>query len=255
MPELVSDEGIVLRRRAFAEADRVLVIFTREQGKLSVLARGARRATARNAAGLDLLTRSELLLVPGRSMAVLAQARAVGLPWPGTDIVRTACGGVLAELVDATLEEGQPDLELYHLVVAARERMADLSEDARLELALTSFQIAASGGYLPELHRCTLCGEELQDRDGGFLPSMGGVVQGGCWNSQLGVLTCSAAALRILRRMEAGDLPLLRRLRWPAALRDEVESILLAHLEHHLDRPLKSARILQEFREVTPVRA
>jgi hypothetical protein len=51
--------------------------------------------------------------------------------------------------------------------------------------------------------------------------------------------------------MEAGDLPLLRRLRWSEPLRDEVEAILLAHLEHHLDRPLKSARILTEFRGVT----
>ncbi|MGB6770600.1 MAG: DNA repair protein RecO, partial [Candidatus Dormiibacterota bacterium] len=82
MSELVSDEGIVLRRRAYAEADRILVMITRGQGKISVLAKGARRARARNAAGLDLLTRSELLLVPGRGMATVAQARPVGLPWP-----------------------------------------------------------------------------------------------------------------------------------------------------------------------------
>lgn len=255
MPDLVSDEGIVLRRRAFAEADRILVVFTREQGKISVLARGARRAKARNAAGLDLLTRSELLLVPGRNMAVLAQARAIGLPWPGSDIVRTACGGVLAELVDATLEEGHPDPELYQLVVEARERIANLSCDARLELALSSFQIAATGGYLPELRHCAVCGEELQDRDGGFLPAMGGMVQGGCWSSQPEVLPCSAVALRVLRRMEAGDLLTLRRLRWSDPLRDEVEAILLAHLEHHLDRPLKSARILAEFRGVATAKS
>lgn len=248
MAELVRDEGIVLRRRAFAEADRILVVFTKEHGKLSVLARGARRPRARNAAGLDLLTRSELLLAPGRNLAVVAQARATGLPWPGADIVRTACGGVLAELVDATLEEGHPDPELYQLVSGARERMADPARDARLELALTSFQIAADGGYLPDLRRCAVCRDELADRPGGFLPALGGIVQGQCNQAQAGALPCAAATLRVLRRMEAGDWPLLRRLRWSDALRDQVESILLAHLEHHLDRPLKSARILWEFR-------
>lgn len=254
MPELVSDEGIVLRRRTFAEADRILVIITRDHGKVSVLARGARRAKARNAAGLDLLTRSELLLVPGRGMAVLAQARAVGLPWPGGDIVRTACGAVLAELVDATLEEGHPEPELYRLVADARERMADPGSEARLELAISSFEIASAGGYRPDLHRCASCGQELQDRDGGFLPSLGAVVQGSCWTSQPGALPCSAATLRILRRMEADDQDTLRRLRWPEALRDQVESILLAHLVHHLDRPLKAARILAEFREPASAR-
>lgn len=248
MADLVSDEGIVLRRRAYAEADRIVVFFTRDQGKVSVLARGARRARARNAAGLDLLTRSELLLVPGRGLAVLAQARAVGLPWPGADIVRTACGGVLAELVDATVEEAHPDPDFYQLVSDARERMADPAQDARLELALVSFQIAAGGGYLPDLHRCAVCSEPLQDRDGGFVPALGGIIQGDCWVGRPGTLPCSGATLRILRRMEAGDLPLLRRLRWSGSLRDEVESILLAHLEHHLDRPLKAARILADLR-------
>lgn len=255
MPDLVSDEGIVLRRRPFAEADRVLVLITRDHGKLSVLARGARRAKARNAAGLDLLTRSELLLVPGRGMAALAQARPVGLPWPGADIVRTACGGVLAELVDATLEEGHPDPELYRMVVTARERMADPGGDARLELALSAFQIASVGGYRPELSRCAICGDELQDREGGFLPSLGAVVQGSCWTAQLGALACSGSALRILRRMEADDQSTLRRLRWSDSLRDQVEAILLAHLEHHLDRPLKAARILAEFRATVSPRA
>ncbi|HEY6537921.1 MAG TPA: DNA repair protein RecO [Candidatus Dormibacteraeota bacterium] len=255
MAELVSDEGIVLRRRAFAEADRILVFFTLGQGKLSVLARGARRPRARNAAGLDLLTRSELLLVPGRSLFVLAQARPIGLPWPGADIVRTACGGVLAELVDATLEDAHPDPDLYRLVGEARERMADPDQDPRLELALAAFQIAAGGGYLPELRRCAICGEPLRDRDGGFVPALGGIVQGACWNAQVGVLPCSAVTLRVLRRLEAGDLPTLRRLRWTELLRDQVESILLAHLEHHLDRPLKAARILADLRSLPPVKA
>jgi DNA repair protein RecO (recombination protein O) len=255
VPDLFSDEGIVLRRRAYAEADRILVMITREHGKISVLAKGARRAKARNAAGLDLLTRSELLLVPGRGMATVAQARAVGLPWPGADIVRTACGGVLAELVDATLEEGHPDPELYQLVLETRERMADPSGDARLELALSSFQVAAIGGYRPELQRCAVCGEELQDRAGGFLPHLGGLVQADCWRAEPAALPCSAAALRILRRMEAGDLETLRRLRWSDLLRDQVESILLAHLEHHLDKSMKASRILAEFRQMSAARA
>jgi hypothetical protein len=49
--------------------------------------------------------------------------------------------------------------------------------------------------------------------------------------------------------MEAGDLATLRRLRWSDLLRDQVEAVLLAHLEHHLDKPMKATRILAEFRQ------
>ncbi len=74
MPASFADEGLVLRRRTFGDADRILVVLTREHGKLSVLARGVRRAKARNGAGLDLLARSQMMLIPGRNMAVLAEA-------------------------------------------------------------------------------------------------------------------------------------------------------------------------------------
>ncbi|MGH7609024.1 MAG: DNA repair protein RecO [Candidatus Dormibacteria bacterium] len=243
----VRDEGIVLRRRTYSEADRVLVMVTRDHGKLSVLARGARRPRARNAAGLDLLTRSEVLLAQGRGLALLTQARPLGLPWPGQDLIRTACGAVLAELVDATLEEGHPDPGLYFLVAGLRERLADPGSDPRAELAWGAFQIAVAGGYRPDLARCALCGEPLADRDGGFLPGLGGVVQGGCWQAHPEALACAAETLRLLRRLEAGDVATLRRLRWTERLRDQTQTILLAHLEHHLDRPLRAARVLAEL--------
>ncbi|MGH7610402.1 MAG: DNA repair protein RecO [Candidatus Dormibacteria bacterium] len=243
-----ADEGIVLRRRVYAEADRVLVMLTRDHGKLSVVARGARRSRSRNAAGLDLLARSELLLARGRGLAVLAQARPLGRPWPSSDLERTACGSVLAELADATLEEGHPDPALYQLVALHRERLADPGSDPRAELLVAAFQIAEVGGYRPQLSRCQVCGEPLSDRESGFLPELGGMVQGDCLRARPAARACAPATLRLLRRLEGGDLDLARRLRWTAQLRDQAEDILLAHLEHHLDRPLRAARVLAELR-------
>lgn len=248
VPETFRDEAVVLRRRPFAEADWVLTCITREHGKLGVLARGARRARARNAAGLDLLTRSELMLAPGRGLAVLTQARPLGIPWPGADVIRTACGGVLAELVDAVLEEGHPDPRLYQLTSEVRECMADPRGDPRLELVLAAFTIASLGGYRPELERCVGCDKPLTDSEGEFVARLGGVLQGACREGRPEALPCSAAALRVLRRLEQGDEATLRRLRWSNPLRDQVEAVLIAHLEHHLDRSINSAKVLAQVR-------
>ncbi|MHB1501513.1 MAG: DNA repair protein RecO [Candidatus Dormibacteria bacterium] len=242
-----SDEGIVLRRRAYGDADRILVILTRDHGKLSVMARGLRRARARNAAGMDLLARSQLQLIPGRSMAVLAQARPIG-PSPGPpDPVRLACAGVLAELVDATVEEGHPEPRVYDILAEASARIGSAEADPRLWLALAAFALAAAGGYQPELSVCVACGRELENREGRFVSALGGVVQGDC-QAGAAALPCSAATLRVLRRMALADERTVLRLRWNAVLKDEVEAILIAHLEHHLDRPIKAARVLVELR-------
>ncbi|MGC8474302.1 MAG: DNA repair protein RecO, partial [Candidatus Dormibacteria bacterium] len=116
MPAPVADEGVVLRRRNYQEADRILVILTRDHGKVSCLARGVRRPRARNAAGLELLGRAKLLLIPGRSLYVLAQARPVGAGGLGDDPVRLACASLFAEAADGLLEEGHPDPTLFDLV-------------------------------------------------------------------------------------------------------------------------------------------
>jgi DNA repair protein RecO (recombination protein O) len=248
VPASFADEGVVLRRRTYGDADRVLVMLTREHGKLSVMAKGVRRPKARNGPGLDLLSRSQLMLIPGRNMAVLAQARQLGAGLAGNDLVRLSCAGVLAELVDATVEEGHPETRVYDVLAEVAARLDDPSSDARMELAMAAFTLAQLGGYQPELDRCVGCRQPLQDRDGQFVPTLGGVLQDGCSREGALGLPCSASSLRVLRRMAAADEATVKRLRWTDPLRDQVEAILIAHLEHHLDRPMKAARILADLR-------
>ena len=63
----------MLRRVDFGEADRVLVLFTREHGKLSVVAKGIRRLSSRSAGHLELFTASEIQLAKGANLDVVTQ--------------------------------------------------------------------------------------------------------------------------------------------------------------------------------------
>ena len=62
------------------------------------------------------------------------------------------------------------------------------------------------------------------------------------------MLSVSVAALKVLRVAAAGDIGLYRRLKLDAALLDEVEAVLEAQVEHHLDRRLKSLAFLRRMR-------
>ena len=57
--------GIVLRRRDFDEADRLLTVLTRDRGKLTLLAKGARKISSRKAAHVDLFKQVELCRYTG----------------------------------------------------------------------------------------------------------------------------------------------------------------------------------------------
>ena len=235
----------MLRRHNFQEADRILVLMTREHGKISCVARGVRRPRARNAAGLDLLGRAQLLLIPGRNLYVLAQARPVGPPGDSHDPVRLACAALFAEAADGLLEEGHPEPQLFDLVVEHSARLRDPRSAPRVELALALFRLSAEVGYLPALDRCMACDQPLEDRPGTFSPALGGMVQPPCVGEE-GV-ACGAATLRVLRALGRGEFELGRRLRWGPQLLSEVEAVLVAHLRHRLDRRLVAADVLAQL--------
>ena len=73
-PRTYRVEAIVLRRVDFGEADRVLVLLTRERGKIPVVAKGVRRMSSRMAGHLELFTQSELMLAKGANLDVVTQA-------------------------------------------------------------------------------------------------------------------------------------------------------------------------------------
>ncbi|MDQ6711258.1 MAG: DNA repair protein RecO, partial [Candidatus Dormibacteraeota bacterium] len=73
-----SADAIVLRRLDYGEADRILTLLTREYGKLAAIAKGARRARAKNGSTLDLFCRSQMMLAKGRNLDVVAQAERRG---------------------------------------------------------------------------------------------------------------------------------------------------------------------------------
>ena len=101
-----TDEGIVLRRVNYAEADRVLTVLTREHGKVGVIVRGVRRAGSRMAAQTDLFERSRMQLAEGRGeLLVLAQAQRASGPPPGLtgDPRRSACAAVIAAITTVYL--------------------------------------------------------------------------------------------------------------------------------------------------------
>src|SRR4051812_12156261 len=109
-----TDEGIVLRRINYGEADRILTVMTRDNGKIGVIARGVRKPKAKVAAQTDLFVRSNMQLAQGRGqLHVLTQAAAIPPIISCSDPMRLACASACTELLDKSLESAQPDEAVF----------------------------------------------------------------------------------------------------------------------------------------------
>ena len=118
-------EGIVLKRRDFGEADRILVVFTLARGKISVVAKGVRRITSRRAGNVELLNRVSMFLYPGKQLFTLTEATSIDTYQKlKEDLTLSTYAYHIIELVDKLTVEEQENRILYELTVRVLERLS-----------------------------------------------------------------------------------------------------------------------------------
>ncbi|HEX3607603.1 MAG TPA: DNA repair protein RecO [Candidatus Dormibacteraeota bacterium] len=246
MPSYV-DEGIVLRRVDYAEADRVLTVLTRHHGKVGVLARGVRRAGSRLAAHTDLFTRSTLQLARGRGeLEVLTEARHLGSVASPGDARRAACSALCAEIADCALEPGHPlDEGLYDLVVQALDGCADPAGEPRPAVVWFARRLIDRLGYGPELHACASCGDRLAERPARFSAAGGGLLCPRCAPGDPEGVDCSVTVIKVLRVTASGDAGLFARLRLTPEVLTVLEAVMERELAGHIGRRLRSLEVLR----------
>ena len=237
-------QAVVLKRHDFGEADRILVLFTRERGKLRAIAKGSRRTTSRLAGHLELFTHAELQLARGRDLDVIAQAETRD-PFRGLreDLDRTSHAYLVAELADVLTEEQAEQPELFDLLVRTL-RALETEPDPRL--VVDHFLMALLGivGFRPSLGACLLCREELRPGRNFFSAFLGGALCPRCGPGEASARPISSDVLKVLRHLQRTGPPGTVRLRLPELVAREVDRTLRDLAERHTERRLRSPELI-----------
>ena len=180
MPERIVTKGIVLRVTDTKEADQILTVLT-PQGKLGVIARGARRRGSRIAASCQLLAFSELVLYERGGWSYLDEASTLAL-FDGVrqDVALLSLASYFAEMAETVTAE-EPDAGgVLPLLLNALYALDTLHKPPEQVRAAYELALLARTGYEPLLDGCAVCGKEQPDE-----PLL---------DAQQGVLLCRACA-------------------------------------------------------------
>jgi len=213
---LYTTEAIVLRTYKLGEADRIVVFLTRDRGKRRGVAQGARRMRSRFGGALEPLTRVEVTYFEKESRELVSLNYAEPLSSPLWSVRGDALGhlGYFAELIDECALEGDADERLYRL---GRSVIDALAAGAPVEALARYFEY-----WLLRLQ--------------------------GVYPTQLDALSLSDDALAFLQASaRIGPDRLGRLAPSPGALR-ELEAVHRTLIAAHLEKDLKSARVLREMR-------
>src|SRR5271155_253905 len=156
-------EAIVLRVWPFHEADLLVSLFTREQGRVKGVARHAMRSRRRFGGALEPMThvratyaekpRQELVRLDGFEILSSPLSRPV-------DYARTAALQMVAEALEEAMPEGAPEDAVFRLVLAVLDEM----QVGKVWMPVTYFALWMSRlmGWMPELRHCVVCGLDLR---------------------------------------------------------------------------------------------
>ncbi|MGE5701694.1 MAG: DNA repair protein RecO [Clostridia bacterium] len=246
---LVKWEGIVLRTVDYGEAGKVLTLFTREHGKVGVMARGAKKPRSRLAAVSQPFMHGYFLCkTGGTGLADLTQGEIVdSFADLRQDLLLTAYTAYIVELFDRLTHEGEVNPFLFQLLLLTLRYM-DEGRDAEVLCRIFESKMLIVAGIRPELRACANCG----GTDEPFLISVtqGGLLCPACRSQDPYAISVTPTTWKLLRLFQVFDLERLGEIDVKPATRSQLKHVLRRFIDEHLDIRLKSRNFLDQIEKL-----
>lgn len=241
-------EALVIRQSDFSESSRVVTFFTRDCGKISALAKGARRLKGPFEAALDLLSVCRVVFIrkSSSSLDILTEAQLISRFKPRSrELVNLYGGYYVAELLLSLTEEYDPHAVLYDEAVTTLRR---LSGSGGPQAALFRFELIVLReiGQLPALDVCASCGKPIDTREMYvFWVSQGGLLCSQCRSDEFQSGRIQAGTIAVVKKLVAESDELLDRLVISQQQQREMRRFLTSAISHVLGHRPRTLRYLE----------
>jgi len=241
--------GIIIKRRDFGEADRLVTIITPQHGKLDVIAKGARKPTSAKTGHVELFTRADMLVHRGRDFGILTQSQMLESYLPlRENLERGAYANYAGELLDRFTIEGDDDLKpMYDHLDTTLTRLCTTS-DPRLVIRYFELHLLDFAGFRPELQECVFTHDPLQPEDQFFSYAEGGVVSLHAAKHGTSLVPISLDSLKLLRHLQRSSFEKVALLQISTSLHNDLERLMLGYIIHLLERRLQSVDFIRRIR-------
>ncbi|UAC50063.1 DNA repair protein RecO [Bacillus aquiflavi] len=241
-------EAIVIRTTDYGETNKIVTLYTREWGKVGVMARGAKKPNSRLAAITQYFTYGYFLLQRGKGLGSLQQGEIISsFRSIREDIFLTAYASYVVDLTDKGTEENKPNPYLFELLYQTLNYMNDGYD---LDILTNIFEMKKLNtlGLYPSLNECSFCGST----EGNFSFSIreGGFICHRCLTKDPYHLKISPATGKLLRLFYYFDLTRLGSISVKKETKQELKKVITAYYDEYSGLKLKSKKFLDQIEQL-----
>ncbi|KAA0549376.1 DNA repair protein RecO [Bacillus sp. BGMRC 2118] len=238
-------EGIIIRTTNYGETNKIITLFTRELGKVGVMARGARKPSSRLASVSQIFTYGYFLIQTGSGLGTLQQGESLSsMKHIKEDIISTAYASYLVELTDKAVEDRKVNPYLFELLYQSLNYLNE-GMDAEIITMIYEMKMLQVIGLYPHLNSCVSCG--ATEGKFSFSIGQGGLLCHECLAKDLHRIEVSPATVRLLRLFHSFDIHRLGNISVKAETKKELKTVISRFYEEYSGLMLKSKRFLNQL--------
>ncbi|WP_077327035.1 DNA repair protein RecO [Virgibacillus siamensis] len=238
-------EGIVIRTQDYSETHKIVTIFSNKLGKISAIARGAKKPKSRMAAVTQPFILGEFFVYVGSGLSTIQQGEVINSFRPiREDIIKTAYTAYIAELTDKLTDTKSPDIYLYNQLLQTLNWIAE-HDAVEVPMMMYELKVFAKGGFAPIVDRCVNCG-------GNKAPFSFSVTEGGLLCSRCRHMDPEAAvipdkAAKLMRLFAGVGLERVSSISVKPENIQKIRQIIDAYYEQYGGYYLKSKKFLNQL--------
>ena len=236
--------GMVLSTMPVGEYDRRVVILTKEQGRISAFARGARRPNSPLVGALNPFSFGEFTVYAGRS-SYTVQAASISNFFEGLreDIIGAYYGFYFLEFADYYTKEANDDSEMLKLLYQTLRALLNPHIPDRLVRCIFELKALTVNGQAPQVFQCVVCGDK--ERPAVFSAVKGGLVCGECRGDVIDGMLLDNSTLYSMQYIESSSIGKLYTFTVTDKVLAELEKVMGRLMEVYVGKKFKSLEILE----------
>lgn len=244
---IIRTKAVVLRNLNYGETSQIVTLLTHEKGKIGVMAKGARRPKSSFGATLQPMAFTEVVFYhkPTRDLQILSESDHVeAFHNLRRDLESITVGLRIVELVDALLEEENPDPEVFSLTVRSLRHLNQTHARVANMWPFMQLRLAEHLGIAPAIDRSNV---EAVEEDGLLSRANGGVYPADA--NPEAPLQASREALRAYAVFARADAETAMRMELSPSVRHEVEVLVRDFLKYHVEEayPNRSEKVIAQL--------